>query len=136
MTSLHAVRALQQAGFSEAQAAAVLEAVSEAVNEHAATKADLKDMELRLTKEMTDNTKTLTDKFDAFNARLLNGAMVIIAALIATTAGAVFTLFQLLKWMGVQRDSPERPHGTLKDNLSKIRPTGLGVTVPPLCPHL
>ena len=97
MTSLHAVRALQQAGFSEAQAAAVLEAVSEAVNEHAATKADLKDMELRLTKEMTDDTKTLTDKFDALNARLLNGAMVIIAALIATTAGAVFTMFQLLK---------------------------------------
>ena len=63
----------------------------EAVNEHAATKADLKDPELRLTKEMTDNTKTLTDKFDALNARLLNGAMVIIAALIATAAGAVFT---------------------------------------------
>ena len=69
----------------------------EAVNEHAATRADLKDLELRLTKEMTDNTKALTDKFDALNARLLNGAMVIIAALIATTAGAVFTLFQLLK---------------------------------------
>ena len=72
-------------------------AVLEAVNEHAATKADLKDLELRLTKEMTDTTKTLTGKFDALNARLLNGAMVIIAALIATTAGAVFTLFQLLK---------------------------------------
>ena len=97
MTSLHAVRTLRQAGFSEAQAAAVLEAVSEAVNEHAATKADLKDMELRLTKEMTDDTKTLTGKFDALNARLLNGAMVIIAALIATMAGAVFTLSQLLK---------------------------------------
>lgn len=97
MTTLHAVRALREAGFSDAQAAAVLEAVNEAVNEHAATKADLKDLELRLTKEMTDNTKTLTDKFDALNARLLNGAMVIIAALIATTAGAVFTLFQLLK---------------------------------------
>ncbi len=80
----------RQAGFSEAQAAAVLEAVGEAVNEHTATKADLKDFELRLTKEMTD-------KFDTLNARLLNGAMVIIAALSATTAGAVFTLFQLLK---------------------------------------
>ena len=97
MTSLHAVRTLRQAGFSEAQAAAVLEAVGEAVSEHAATKADLKDIELCLTREMTANTKTLTDKFDALNARLLNGAMVIIAALIATTAGAVFTLFQLLK---------------------------------------
>ncbi len=72
-------------------------AVLEAANEHAATRAGLKTLELRLTKEMTDNTKTLTDKFEAFNARLLNGAMVIIAALIATTAGAVFTLFQLLK---------------------------------------
>ena len=60
-------------------------------------KADLKEFEVRLTKEITDNTKALTDKFDALNARLLNGAMVIIAALIATTAGAVFTLFQLLK---------------------------------------
>ncbi len=57
----------------------------------------MKDVELRLTKEITDNTQTLPNKFDALNARLLNGAMVIIAALIATTAGAVFTLFQLLK---------------------------------------
>lgn len=97
MTAFQAARTLQQAGFSEVQAAAVLEAVSEAVNEHAATKADLKDAELRLSREMTGNTKTLTDKFDALNARLLSGAMVIIAALIAATAGAVFTLFQLLR---------------------------------------
>lgn len=90
MTSLHAVRTLQEAGFSEAQAAAVLEVVVETVNERATTKADLKEVELRL-------TTILTDKFDTLNARLLNGAMVIIAALIATTAGAVFTLFQLLK---------------------------------------
>ena len=69
----------------------------EAVNEHAATRADLKALELRLTKEMTDTTKTLTDRFNALNARLLNGAMVIIVALTATTVGAVFTLFQLLK---------------------------------------
>ena len=97
MTAFQAVRTLQQAGFSEVQAAGVLEAVSEAVNEHAATKADLNDTELRLSREMTGNTKTLTDKFDALNTRLLSGAMVIIAALIAATAGAVFTLFQLLK---------------------------------------
>ena len=44
MISSYAVRTLQEAGFSEAQAATVLKVVVETVNKRAATKADLKDV--------------------------------------------------------------------------------------------
>ncbi len=126
MTFSQAVKALEEAGFNQEQARAVAEAVSEAVT----TKADLLELELRLTekfdakldaldkkfetkldaldkkfetkldaldKKFDARFDTLNNRFDALNNRLLVGALSIVAALVAATAGGVFTLVQLLK---------------------------------------
>ena len=115
MTFSQAIKALEEAGFNQEQARAVAEAVSES----AATKADLLELELRLSEKFDAkldaldtkfetkldalDTKfetkldALDKKFDALNNRLLVGALSIVAALVAATAGGVFTLFQLLK---------------------------------------
>ena len=148
MTFSQAIKALEEAGFNQEQARAVAEAVSESV----ATKADLLELELRLSekfdakldaldtkfetkldaldtkfetkldaldtkfetkldaldtkfetkldafdKKFETKLDAFDKKFDALNNRLLVGALSIVAALVAATAGGVFTLFQLLK---------------------------------------
>ena len=122
MTFSQAVKALEEAGFNQEQARAVAEAVSESVT----TKADLLELELRLTEKFdakidaldkkidTIDAKfdakfdtldgkfdakidALNSRFDALNNRLLVGTLSIVAALVAATAGGVFTLVQLLK---------------------------------------
>ncbi len=126
MTLSQAVKALEEAGFNQAQARAVAEAVSESIT----TKADLLEFELRLTEKFDTKLDALDKKFeakfdaldkkidtkfgtldkkidtidakfdakfDALNNRLLVGALSIVAALVASIAGATFTLVQLLK---------------------------------------
>ena len=133
MTFSQAVKALEEAGFNQEQARAVAEAVSESVT----TKADLLELELRLTEKFDAKIDALDKKidtidakfdaldgkfdakfdaldgkfdakfdaldgkfdakFDALNNRLLIGTLSIVAALVAATAGGVFTLVQLLK---------------------------------------
>ncbi len=119
MTFSQAVKVLEEAGFNQEQACAVAVAVSES----AATKADLLELELRLTEKFDAKLDALDNKFetkldaldnkfdakldaldnkfdakfDALNNHLLIGALSIVAALVAATAGGVFTLVQLLK---------------------------------------
>lgn len=118
MAFSQAVKALQDAGFNPEQAHAVAAAVSEAVT----TKADLLELELRLGEKFDAKLDALDTKFDAkldaletkfdtkldaldtkfdtkldaLNNRLLVGALSIVAALVASIAGAVFTLVRLL----------------------------------------
>ena len=93
--------------------------MAEAVSESITTKADLLELELRLTEKFDTKLDALDKKFeakfdaldkkidtidakfdakfDALNNRLLVGALSIVAALVASIAGATFTLVQLLK---------------------------------------
>ncbi len=104
MAFSQAVKALEEAGFNREQACAVAEVVSKSVT----TKADPLELELRvgekfeakgdaLAKKLDALTEKIATKFDVLNNRILIGTLIIIAALVAATAGGVFTLVQLLK---------------------------------------
>ena len=65
-----AVKDLEEAGFPEAQAEALVEIVGLAVGENAATKGDLDAMERRLEAEFTAQGNPRDDRFTAFEQRM------------------------------------------------------------------
>ena len=65
-----AVKDLEEAGFPEAQAEALVEIVGAAVGENAATKADLDAMEQRLTARFGGFGRRMGDGFDGFGRRM------------------------------------------------------------------
>ena len=65
-----AVKDLEEAGFPEAQAEALVEIVGLAVGENAATKGDLDAMERRLEAKFTARENPRDDRFTAFGQRL------------------------------------------------------------------
>ncbi len=126
MTFSQAVKALEEAGFNQEQARAVAEAVSESVvtkadllalelriSEKVDAKIDALDKKFdtkidaldkkfdtkidRLDTKIDTLDKKFDAKFDALNNRLLVGTLSIVSALVASIAGAVFTLVQLLE---------------------------------------
>ena len=65
-----AVKDLEEAGFPEAQAEALVEIVGLAVGENAATKGDLDAMEQRLEAKFTARENPRDDRFTAFGQRM------------------------------------------------------------------
>ena len=93
MTFSQAVKALEEAGFNQKQARAVAEVVSKSVT----TKVAPLELELRVGEKTEAKLDALAKKLDALNDRILIGTLIIIAAIVVSTAGGIFTLMQLLK---------------------------------------
>lgn len=65
-----AVKSLEEAGFEESQAEAVVEMVGSAVGENVATSSDLRSFEERSTVRMDAFEERITTRMDAFEERI------------------------------------------------------------------